>query len=215
MLAVNVIPFTLTGGLVTVDATAAGRPLRMVVDLGAGVDVISAKAAARLGVTGDGRYTTWRMEGERVDLPTTTLPAIALGTIKIEDATAAIWPALDDSGIDGLIAATAFRDRPVTFDYGAHQLTVEDPASFAARTHSEQRVPIEVSDDRGISLGIFASFDFGKNQHGLCEIDTGSQGIFLDKRFAAKLGIDLADHSENIFTARLGTASPQRSQSWR
>lgn len=189
----TVVPFTLSGGLVTVKATAKGLPLTMIVDLGAGVDVLSSTAARTLGVIATRRYTNWRMEGERVDADIGTLPTLSLRTLQISSAPAIIWSGLDGSGIDGLISATAFRSQPVTFDYASQQLILEDEASFAKRTRSASKVPIELADDRDISLGIFARFDFGRGQRGLCEIDTGSQGLFLDRRFASKLGVNLDD----------------------
>jgi hypothetical protein len=47
-----------------------------------------------------------------------------------------------------------------------------------------------LQDDLGIALGIFARFDFGGGRTGLCEIDTGSQGITIDRTFAASLGLN-------------------------
>ena len=189
----TVVPFTLTDGLVTVKATANGQPLTMIVDLGAGVDVLSAKAAKALGIVATRRYTNWRMEGERVDGDVGILPTLSLGTLQIPAAPAVIWNGLDGSGVDGLISATAFRNQPVTFDYTARRLILEDQTSFAQRTRSAAKVPIELADDRDISLGIFSWFDFGGGRRGLCEIDTGSPGFFLDRRFAAKLGVNLDD----------------------
>jgi Aspartyl protease len=191
--AAQVVPFTLTDGLVTVRAAANERPLTMIVDLGAGVDVLSAKAAKALGVIATRRYTNWRMEGERVDGDIGMLPTLSLGTLQIPSTPAIIWNGLDGSGVDGLISATAFRNQPVTFDYAAQQLILENQPSFVQRTRSAAKVTIELGDDRDISLGIFAWFDFGRGQRGLCEIDTGSQGYFLDRRFAAKLGVNLDD----------------------
>ncbi|MFZ1017232.1 MAG: aspartyl protease family protein [Candidatus Cybelea sp.] len=188
-----VVPFTLTDGLVTVKATANDQALTMIVDLGAGVDVLSAKAAKALGVVATRRYTNWRMEGERVDGDIGMLPALSVGTLHIPGAPAIIWNGLDGSGVDGLISATAFRNQPVTFDYTAQQLILENQPSFVQRTRSAAKVMVELADDRDISLGIFAWFDFGRGQRGLCEIDTGSQGYFLDRRFAAKLGVNLDD----------------------
>ena len=188
-----VVPFTLTDGLVTVKATANEQPLTMIVNLGAGVDVLSAKTAKALGVVATRRYTNWRMEGERVDGEIGMLPALAVGTLHIAGAPAILWNGLDRSGVNGLISATAFRNQPVTFDYATQRLILEDPPSFAQRIRSAAKVPLELADDRDISLGIFAWFDFGRGQRGLCEIDTGSQGYFLDRRFAAKLGVNLDD----------------------
>ena len=50
-------------------------------------------------------------------------------------------------------------------------------------------VPLVLQDDLGISLGLFARFDFGNGKTGLCEIDTGSPGITIDKSLAASLGV--------------------------
>jgi hypothetical protein len=78
----------------------------------------------------DGRYTNWLMSGERVDIPT------------------------------GTIASIALRNTPVTFDYVHHQMIVEDAASLAERKRTSTRIAIELQDDRGIALDIFARFDF-------------------------------------------------------
>jgi hypothetical protein len=188
------IPFSETGGLIAIHASLDGKPpVPMLIDLGAGVNVLSADAAKRLKFVPNGRYTNWRMSGERVDVPTGTIGSIALGPLTVNNPTVTAWNGLDGSGFDGLLSASVFRNTPVTFDYVNHLLIIEDPASFAQRKLVSTRIPIELQDDRDITLGIFARFDFGNGQSGLCEIDTGSQGYFLDRSYATKLGIHLDD----------------------
>ena len=56
-------------------------------------------------------------------------------------------------------------------------------------------MPLFLQDDFGISLGVFGRFDFGNGKSGLCEIDTGKQGITIDKHLAPSLGVNLDDPS--------------------
>ncbi|HEY1428828.1 MAG TPA: aspartyl protease family protein, partial [Candidatus Tumulicola sp.] len=184
------IAFTTVDGLIQVHASLAGGPaVPLLVDLGAGIDVLSAETARSLNLTANGRYTNWRMSGERVDIATTTLSSIALGGFVVDHPTVGVWKGLDGSGFAGLISATAFRDVAVTFDFVSHELIVEDPASMKAIERDRVRVPLAFADDRGISLDLFAPFDFGNGANGACEIDTGSQGYFIDTRLAAKIGV--------------------------
>jgi hypothetical protein len=190
-MAAETIPFTVVdGGLIQVHASiAGGTPVPLLVDLGAGIDVLSQEAADELHLTANGRYTSWRMRGERVDIPTGTVSSIALGSFVIDRPTVGVWKGMNGSGVAGLISATAFRDTAVTFDFVRDRLIIEDPASLKAIESRSIRIPLSLADDRGISLGIFAPFEFGNGARGLCEVDTGSQGYFLDTRFAETIGV--------------------------
>jgi hypothetical protein len=184
------IPFTAVDGLIQVRASlAGGPPVALLVDLGAGLDVLSAETARSLNLATDGRYTNWRMSGERVDIATATLPSISLGGFVVDHPTVGVWRGLDGSGFAGLISATAFRNVAVTFDFVSHELIVEDPSSMKAIERDRVRVPLALADDRGISLGLFAPFEFGNGASCSCELDTGSQGYFIDTRLAAKIGV--------------------------
>ena len=188
------IPFSEAGGLIAIRASLDREAaVPMLIDLGAGVNVISEDTAKRLNFNVNGRYTNWRMAGQRVDVPIGTISSISLGSLSVDSPTVATWNGLDGSGFAGLLSASIFRNTPVTFDYVNHQLIIEDPASFAERKRVSTRVPIELQDDRGIALDIFARFNFGGGQIGLCEIDTGSQGYFIDRSYAKKLDINLDD----------------------
>lgn len=197
------IPFATDGGLVRIAGTVDGQPAPMLVDLGAGLDVLSQRVGSR-SVNVDGKYVTLSLNGQRVDLPIGSVVSMALGEFQIDNHVAGIWKGLDGSGADGLISATAFRNVTATFDYRAHELLIEDAVTFADRKRFAARVPLFLQDELGIALAVFARFDFGNGQSGLCVVDTGLPGISIDRRFAAKLGVDLGRPGLNHATTRYG-----------
>ncbi len=189
--AVQTVPFTDgKGGLIEVQASVDGQPaVPMLVNLGAGVDVLSSELGRRYVAVG-GKYVSLRLTGERVDLPIGKVVTLAMGGVALTAPYVGIWKGLDGTGIDGYIAATSFRTIATTFDFRSRQIVIEDAQTFPERVRQQVRVPVVLQDDLGISLAIFARFDFGNGKTGLCEIDTGSQGITLDKTFAQSIGLD-------------------------
>lgn len=200
--AVESIPFTaVNGGLIEVQASVDGQPaVPMLVNLGAGVDVLSNELGRRY-VAIKGKYVSLRLTGERVDLPVGTVVSLTMGGVSIEAPYVGIWKGLDGTGIDGLISATAFRSITATFDFRNRLIVIEDAQTLPERIRPLVKIPVVLQDDLGISLAIFARFDFGNGKSGLCEIDTGSQGITLDKTFAASIGLDAGGAA----TGRLST----------
>lgn len=189
--AVDTIPFTnVNGGQLAVQGSVdGGAPVPMLVNLGAGVDVLSSAIGHRF-VAVDGKYVSLRLTGERVDLPIGKVVTLAIGGVRIDAPHVGIWNGLDGTGIDGLISATAFRNVTTTFDFRARQIVIEDAQTFPERVRMAVRIPLILQDDLGIALALFARFDFGGGKTGLCEIDTGSGGITLDKTFAASIGLN-------------------------
>jgi hypothetical protein len=202
--AVDTIPFTIVkGGLIevqgSVDGTAA---IPMIVNLGAGVDVLSRNIGQRY-VRVNGKYVSLRLTGERVDLPIGQVNSLTIGGVPIEAPHVGIWSGLDGTGADGFISATAFRNIATTFDFHNNQIVIEDAQTFPERVRIEPKVPVILQDDLGIALAVFARFDFGNGKTGLCEIDTGAQGITLDKTFAQSIGLDASRASGRISTIGL------------
>lgn len=191
--AVDTIPFTMRDGAVAVQGSIDGTPpVPMVVELGAGVDVLSGNVGRRYVVV-KGKYVSLRLTGERVDLPIGTVNSFAIGGVPIEAPNVGIWTGLDGTGIDGLVSATAFRNIATTFDYASRKIVIEDAQTFPERKLTATRIPLILQDDLGIALAIFARFDFGGGKTGLCEIVTGSAGITIDDSLAPSLGVDLRD----------------------
>ncbi|MBV8118216.1 MAG: aspartyl protease family protein, partial [Candidatus Eremiobacteraeota bacterium] len=190
--ALEKIPFTSDAGTIKVQGTVNGQAVPMLVDLGAGIDVLSHAVGSRA-VDVTTKFVTLSLNGQRVDVPIGTVVSIALGEFKVNSSTVGIWNGLDGTGIDGLISASAFRDVTTTFDFPGHQLLIEDAVTFADRKRFATRIPLFLQDELGISLGVFARFNFGNGQSGLCVVDTGTPDIMIDRRFAAKLGVNLAN----------------------
>jgi hypothetical protein len=188
--AVETIPFNdVSGGLIQVQGSVDGQgPVPMLVNLGAGVEILSSDLGRRY-VAIHGKYVSLRLTGERVDLPIGKVVTLAVGGVTMETPHVGIWGGLDGTGISGLIAATAFRNITSTFDFRNHTIVIEDAQSFPERVRPLVRTPLILQDDLGIALAVFARFDFGGGKTGLCEIDTGSQGITLDKTFAQAQGL--------------------------
>ncbi|HEY6485751.1 MAG TPA: hypothetical protein VIX83_05160 [Candidatus Cybelea sp.] len=188
-LAIDTIPFTPANGLIQVQGSVDGSaPVPMLVNLGAGIDVLSSNVGRRF-VRVNGKYVSLRLSGERVDLPIGNIDSLTVGGIRLDVPHIGIWSGLDGTGIDGLISATAFRNITTTFDFRTQKVIIEDAESFPERIRIATKIPLILQDDLGIALGVFARFDFGGGKIGLCEIDTGSAGITIDKTFATANGL--------------------------
>ena len=190
--ALETVPVAFDDGTIRVQGTVNGATVPMRIDLGAGVDVLSQSIGSR-NVDVNGKFVTLNLTGQRVDLPIGKVVSMALGQFKVNSDTVGIWPGLDGSGADGLISASAFRDITATFDFRQHQLLIEDPVTVVERTRVATRVGLSLQDELGISVGVFARFDFGNHRFGLCSLNTGTRDIMIDRRFAPKLGVNLAD----------------------
>ena len=189
-LAIDTIPFTPVNGLIQVQGSVdGGAPVPMLVNLGAGIDVLSTNVGRRF-VRVNGKYVSLRLSGERVDLPIGNVDSLTIGGVSLQAPHVGIWSGLDGTGADGLISATAFRNITTTFDFRTQKVIIEDAETFPERIRIATRIPLILQDDLGIALGVFARFDFGGGKIGLCEIDTGSPGITIDKTFAAANGLD-------------------------
>ena len=184
--AIETIPFTDDGGLIHVRASVDGQsPVSMLVDLGAGVDILSERLAHLVDV--DGKYTTMRLTGQRLDLPRGKVVSITLGNARIGERTVGVWNGLYRTlGVDGILSAEAFRDTATTIDFRNKQIIIEDAVTFPERKRTATYVPLLLQDDMNTALAIFARFDVGNGRSALCEIDTGRKDIVFDNVFAAK-----------------------------
>ncbi|HZZ00880.1 MAG TPA: hypothetical protein VFE36_15050, partial [Candidatus Baltobacteraceae bacterium] len=181
--AVETIPFTYENGLIHLNGSVDGQaPVPMLLDLGAGIDILSERLAHL--VAFKGKYTTLRLTGQRLDLPMGDVVSLALGEARVGDRSVGVWNGLYAArGVDGLISAEAFRDTAATIDFTAHQIIVEDAVSFPERRRTATRVPLILQDDLNTALAVFARFNFGHGRSGLCLIDTGRKDIAVDDVF--------------------------------
>jgi hypothetical protein len=133
----STVPFQYLAHLLTVPVLAGDVQMRFILDTGIGVNLLSESAAARAGWSATGTtYTGRRMSGQEVRLPIGSVASVRLGDASGEDVPFGvldIGAAAGLDGIDGFLSLNFFRSAPVTVDYPASVVVVEDERSLAVR----------------------------------------------------------------------------------
>ncbi len=127
-----------------------------ILDTGAGLNVITKSFASRLGniEKQDGTYTGFRATGESQNINLYTIKKLKLGDLIERNSTIAIINFNIDS-IDGLISLSSFRNQPFTIDFVNNKLYLESNNDVIKKERKGKVVPIQLDDDRGISLDVF------------------------------------------------------------
>ena len=185
------VPFTTNSdGMVIVPATLGGTiPMHVILDTGAGLDVIAPSLIEKVHGRPAGQFTGFRMWGERLDLALFVVPAISVGPIVKKDALVGTWDVLDQLHLDGIVAVNDLRQQPFTLDFANQQLVFETEKTLGKRKAHGSMSRLQMDDQRGVTLDLFSQFTFGK-QTGQCEIDTGSPEATISTRYMSELGID-------------------------
>jgi hypothetical protein len=185
------IPFTISPeGFVMVPATLGGTiAAHVIFDTGAGMDVLAPSVVEKLHGKPAGKFTAFRMWGDRLDVPLFTVSEISVGSMVKTDALVGAWDMLDQLHLEGIVSVNDFRQQPFTLDFVNKVMVFETAKSLAQRRSTGNTSPLKFDDLRGIALDLFSEFLIG-NQEGQCEIDTGSQNATVTTRFMAPLGID-------------------------
>jgi len=189
------VPFTTnTDGMLIVPAILGTTiPLHVILDTGAGLDIVAPSLIRKVNGKAAGAFTGIRMTGDRVDVPLFVVPELAIGPIVRRNVVVGGWDTLDSLHIDGIISVNGLRHHPFTIDFADKVLTFETPQSLAQRRAAGHSTPLQLSDERGRALDLFAAFLIG-NQPGECELDTGSQGTTVSTRYMAPLGVDTSSN---------------------
>jgi hypothetical protein len=190
----STVPFEYLAHLVTVPVQAGGIEARFVFDTGIGVTLVSRSLADRAGCLPDGSdYTGRRMSGQPVTVPLGSLSSLTVAGSRADDVAVGILDMGEMAGlegIDGFLSLGHFRSVPVTIDYPAGVVAVEDAESLARRVKAGVPVEVQVELD-GCSTSVFASLDLPDGQPVAVEVDTGSDVLILDEAAAVRLGVDL------------------------
>jgi Aspartyl protease len=185
------IPFTISpDGLVMVPATLGGTiSAHVIFDTGAGMDVLAPSVIEKLHGTPAGKFTAFRMWGDRLDVPLFTVSEISVGPVLRSNVVVGAWDMLDQLHLEGIVSVSDFRQQPFTLDFVNKVLVFETAKSLAQRRRTGKTSPLKFDERRGITLDIFSDFLIG-NQTGQCEIDTGSQNATVATQFMVPLAID-------------------------
>src|SRR5581483_2369933 len=189
-----VIPFTTTpDGFVLLPATVGGNiPVHLILDTGAGFDVLAQSLVDRQHLTPTSQFTGFVFSGDRIDVSLFNVSTVALSSFERQNVTVAGLALLDQVHQDGIVSMSAFRHQPITIDFVNKVVVLETPTSLAARRKAGTAVPIQLDDDRGIALDMYARFLLGSDT-AQCIIDTGSPSATISLRYLVALGVDTAD----------------------
>jgi predicted aspartyl protease len=190
------VPFQYLEHLLSIPVRAGGIETRFIFDTGIGVSLISESLAAEVGWSPSGQaYTGRRMSGQPVTLPMGSLSSLQVGSRRSEDVPVGIFDMTPFAGlgdVQGFISLTYFRTAPVTVDYRAGVIVLEDDASLAGGADRGTPVGVHVENDGPYSTGVHLGVDLPGGRSITVEVDTGSDAaLIMDERFAAEAGIDL------------------------
>ncbi|HWK35403.1 hypothetical protein [Sphingomonas sp.] len=179
-------------------AEIAGKPRKYLFDTAAGLTLVHPDTAKAAGCAPWGRMTGYRMMGDRHDAPRCNGLPMTIGGLTLTPAVsglidmAKLNPA--DAELDGVIGLNLFEGRAVTIDFAAGRLTVESPASLAARIATMR--PLSVRQSRevgGLALAVLAEVPTAKGPLWM-ELDSGNGGtVLVSKPMAALVGLDPAN----------------------
>jgi predicted aspartyl protease len=199
---VTTIGFDRVQHLVRVPVTVGDEQYRFLVDTGIGITVISSAIADRLDGAATGEtFTGRRMSGQAVEAPLVRVPRIALGDYALDGHVAGVadlGDAGDPNGFGGILGPTFFENHAVTTDPDAMTLTVQPRENFQP---DGPLVPLDVRRE-SVSADPFTQLVLPNGREITVEVDTGSDSLILDTRFAVDCGVDLAGPD---VTTRTGT----------
>jgi predicted aspartyl protease len=193
----STVPFQYLAHLLTVPVGVGvgDTESRFVFDTGIGVNLVSDSLARAVGWTPSGAvFTGRRMSGQEVTAPMGSLDSVRLGDSRSGDVPAAIFDMAAMAGLDGIggfLSLQFFRSTPVTVDYPAWVLVLEDEQSLARRAESGFPVSVQVKDD-GPSTDVHLAVRLPGGRVISAEVDAGSDQLILNQALAATAGVDLA-----------------------
>lgn len=190
----SVVPFEYVAHVLTIPVRAGAIETKFIFDTGIGLNLISEDLAAKAGCRPDGStFTGRRMSGQAVTVPLGSLGSLQIGTSRVRDVPVGIFDMHAKAGlgdVEGFVSLSFFRTTPVTVDYSAGLLILEDEASLARRAVAGTPVAVHVGHD-GCSTDLMLSMELPSGKPISVEVDTGSDMLILNEELASGTGIDL------------------------
>lgn len=195
---ISAVPFEYVAHCLTIPVSVCGVETKFIFDTGIGLSLISEDLAARVGVRPDGSmFSGRRMSGQTVTVPQGSLSSLQVGGHVVRDLTVGIFDMHAMAGlgdVEGFVSLSCFRSAPVTVDYRAGQMVMEDEASLAQRIAAGIPVGVQVEYDGG-STDVMLGLDLPNGDPVTVEVDTGSDVLILNEPRAGDAGIDLQDEA--------------------
>jgi hypothetical protein len=180
--------------LLTVPVTVSGIETRFIFDTGIGPNLISESLAAKAGCVADGStFTGRRMSGQAVQISLGSVASLDVGSYRCSDLRVGIFDMhamAGLGGVEGFLSLSCFRGTPVTVDYTAGLVVIEDEASLARRAAVGIPVAVRVELD-GCSTQVMLGIDLPDGRPVMVEVDTGSDCLILNEELAGHAGVDM------------------------
>ena len=198
------MPFTYLAHVLTIPVRVCDIETKFIFDTGIGINLISEELAAQVGCGPDGStFTGRRMSGQAVTTPLGSLASLEVGASQMRNVPVGIFDLHAMAGlgdVEGFISLSYFRTRPVTVDYAAGLLVLEDEASLARRAAAGTAVCVHIGRD-GCSTDVMLGINLPNGRPISVEVDTGSDTLILNEWLAGDTGIDLQDPGVRRVTA--------------
>lgn len=131
------VPITLHGVHIFVSATIQDKPVTLVLDTGAGANVLTPQAAARLQLTpGKGRASVTGAGGNGPSVSLVKIPTLGIGTSRLTDQSAYLIPLPDALPCDGLLGTPFLESWVVTIDYEHSRMILTPRQAFVPPPHA-------------------------------------------------------------------------------
>jgi len=201
----SVVPFEYIAHVLTIPVSVGAIETKFIFDTGIGLNLISEELAIKVGCHPDGStFTGRRMSGQAVTVPLGSLSSFQVGASRMRDVPVGIFDMQTKAGFgdaEGFVSLSCFRTTPITVDYSAGLLILEDEGSLARRTMAGTPVAVHVGYD-GCSTALMLSMDLPNGKPISVEVDTGSDILILNEWFAGDVGIDLHGQGVRAVKAR-------------
>ena len=185
------------GHLFSIPVQIGEHRTHFIVDTGIGITLISSKLSQKLGCPNTGVvFQGQRMSGQTVSVPLSWLPNLTVGSCQQKFVTCGVFdfngflpatPAF--ANIEGFLSLRFFQHVPFTVDYPRRQVVIETASSLQERLAHGTPVALEIDDDQGVALTVFALLQLPGAATARVEVDTGSDSLILHKRFMTALGL--------------------------
>jgi hypothetical protein len=158
--------------------------------------VVTPDFAKRAGCTPWGQLTGFRMMGDKVQTPQCNGLGFELSGLTLEVPAAAVldptvFLAKGAEPLDGILGLDAFAGRALTIDFKRNEVTVESPASLAARTRGLREIRARISREvMGAALAVLVAVPTSQGTAWF-ELDSGNGGtILVSQHLAPLFGLD-------------------------
>lgn len=160
-------------------------PFRFVLDSGAAMNVVTPAAAARLGLTSQGKLLVQGTSDSTSSGTLVTIARTSLGTLTQADQTFAVVP-IGYPGVDGLLGFQWLRQAVTRIAWATRKVTFYDPAAWVYRGTA----PARSLDFHGNVPRVEARID---GHAGWFNLDIGDfAGVTVNPAFARATGLDIA-----------------------